>query len=939
MAQQQRPSRRTAFEDQVDRLVNALIENADLAAQAQHHEAERDRKSAGIKDAFKRALLPPPPPPPSAAVTAEIEHLGEQLVALHRRLRGVERSQLHRNVAQAVREMPSVTEAARTDLRRALTYGRDQQGRTVGQLPAVVRAGVQQVLAAVTPASAVRRNSAVAAPDGSILPVGATALAAGAVDVRRIGAVLDHQAGQLWTQVLQRNGVEATLPRLTRDAGGDPVEAARLIPRYLKGVYLGTTLDPHSRKPTGPSVVNPSLTMLALGAAGSGKTTGVIGPYAVNQAALGHNVVLVTPQSATLELIVPTAKAVTGQEHVPMIDFGGRIISRDSHAYRAWDVTKTCVTAEGARRFAAAFAGPSLPAYQNLNNPQFWGGIVGDMYAAAAHVSAGLRELRDGALDPSGLNGLNQVYHLLREPLENGNLPPGLPGEVRAALEGNPEQLRIQEALVDAARAHAVKFHPRLQEMAYWSHILKEQGIPQSDAVVGRKLETLDAALKQVSSGKQGDPMASLLATFQREIPPHEQEVMSPQIGDQEIDPADLVRPGAGICVVAYGHVDSPGLGAGAFTGQILDAAVQQNQDAGMVEAMGGRHADAPISFVVDEGGAARYIRRLADVVTDHRQSRISVCFSATSEHHLKDVLGEVDAGKFLHAPVVVDLTPTAEKAGALAPMFGHKIVNRTSTSTGSSGGGSTTSPHRELKVEASDVARLPRGQALLQYPSAPDGVRVRIVELKQFEDPQTVVGAVHEHVNQHPQDFVTAPAMLRELRPDLARVVEAQRNPWVAATTRVDRPVDPPAKPVDDPVEAPAKPVEAPAKPVEAQRPEPEPERPAKPVEAQRPEPEPERPAKPVEAQRPEPEPERPAKPVEAQRPEPVAVQRPEPEPERPVKPVEAQRPEPVQRPADLLERETPERPPAARIEEEPEMPATGPWAKPLDPKDEDKW
>ncbi|MGH7359722.1 MAG: TraM recognition domain-containing protein, partial [Candidatus Rokuibacteriota bacterium] len=501
----------------------------------------------------------------------------------------------------------------------------------------------------------------------------------------------------------KRHGLETMMPYLRQQAS-DPLEVVRVASWLAQGVVLGTKLDPATREPRGQAVVEPTHTAVVIGASGIGKTTGLVAPYAALRASVGDNVVVVTPQPPTIGLILPTAKALSGQDHVPVIDFGGEIVGRESPEFRAWDVTRNCLDVERAMEFADSFAGPKVPAREHLTNPEYWGGMVWDMYAAAGHIAAGMRELQ--GLDPHGLNGMARVYDLLRSSRAE-DLRTKLHAELQAALEGSPAQLRRQEALVQAATEHAERFHPRLQRIAFNEYMLREAGVPLSDEIVGETLESLNEALGEIAKARSGDPMESLLKSFKRAVPLRERLVMSPRPGDNEIDPSDLVRPGAGISFVAYAHRGSTGLAAGAFTSQVLDAAMSRSKDAGMLRSIGGQGVDARLSLVVDEGGAGRHIPRLPDVVTDARQGGISALVSMTSEHHLRSVFGDEDAGKFLHAPCVIDMSPDPDRAADIAQLFGDHVVERRSESSGVGVGSVTWSEQKEDLLGAADVTRI----------------------------------------------------------------------------------------------------------------------------------------------------------------------------------------------------------------------------------------
>lgn len=789
------PRGRVQFAHDVADLIAALQDATRLTAAAER-QAAKDRHSgafASITRRFSRLVQEP-----VEAAEDELHRYGERLRAVHAELGHIARAQLQRDVAAARHQVAGAVlrheqRLSATPLHRGEPYRMD-----VGAFRTIVR----EALKAIVPEARRPARGAAAGPQpqGTLLSRAASAFADGH-GVEQVTDHIDARAHDWWKARIGRYGIEATLPAITEEAGGDPVEAARLTGRLLGGVLIGARLDRKTRRPVGLAVVDPTHTTLALGASGVGKTTGLVAPYAAQRAAAGDNVLLVTSQAQTIALVASTAKALSGQADIPVIDFGGEIVSTKSEAFSTWDPTRRCLSEEGARRFADAFAGPKLPARQALTNAEYWGGMVFAMYAAAGHVAAGIRELH--GLDPHGLNGMARVYHLL--PLTStAVLPDEFPAAARAALADFPEQLRAQEALFADAKAHAERFHPRLQRIAFHEHLLKAQGLQLSDEVVGEKLLALSGSLEQFAKARNGDPMERLMETFREAVPPREAMVMSPRPGSNEVDPVDLVRPGAGMAIISYAQTQSTGLGPGAFASEILDVAIAQNKDVGMFREMGGRAEIAKLSLVVDEGTAARYIARLPDVVTETRQLGISALLSMTSEHHLRSVLDDADAGKFLQAPCVVDLTPPPAKSTELAPLFGQEIVKRTTEGSNPAGGGETVSraEHEVDVVRAADLSALRRDQALMQYPSDPEGERIGIVALPQFNDPATVVGSAAEHVREHPEEFTPTSDLLGRLRPDLMEQVRLQNDP---ASALVQGSSEALMSALTDPVEAPA--------------------------------------------------------------------------------------------------------------------------------------
>jgi hypothetical protein len=806
------------FEAIVDRFVAGLIgtTNVASAASATHRKAG-EAPEGGLLGVVKRAFVAPEPPPPPGAAHDEVHDYARQLVRLYARLGPLGRGALAHEVDLVAGHLEQIRTKAEASLAQAAWAGHDNRRRTPADIGDDVRAAVAEHLERITPSAALAVAGRVPSSADSLLPPAARALAAGQARADAVVRNVEHRAESAWRVAIKQRGLDAMLPALRRLVGDDPIIVARLAGRLSQGVVVGTKLDPTTRGRKGEAVLDPDHTVLVLGASGIGKTTGIVAPIAALRAAAGDNVVVVTPQSPTIELVLGPAQALSGQARVPVIDFGGEIISADSPDFRTWDPTRKCLTEDGAVAFADAFAGPKLPARADLSNPEYWGGIISDLYAAAGMVTAGMRAV--GGLDPSGLNGMARVYDLLRTP-RPGDIPTELPSELREALKDSPDKLRAQETLFREAGEYAKRFNPRLQRIAFQEHLLRAQGLDLSHEVLGDKLESLSDVLNHVGKSNRGDPMESLIRTFMRAVPRHERLVMSPRPGQVEVDPQDLVRPGAGISFVAYAHTGSTGIAAGAFTSAVLDAAIRQNKDAHIMKSIGGEHAFARLALVVDEGGAGRYIPRLPEVVTDTRQIGISALLSMTSEHHLKEVFGEQGAGKFIHGPCVIDLSPGPEKAAAIAPLFGQHLVARTSSTAGPAGDSTTRTPHREYTLDPADIARLPRGVAVMQYPSDAGGDRVTLIGLPQFADPKTVVGAVAQHVRAHPERFEPVDTMLRRFRPDLSKREQLQRNPaavmWPGDAASVEAALSDPAEP---------------QRPVEPQPPaEPEPTEPPRP-------------------------------------------------------------------------------------------------------------
>ncbi len=954
------------FEKDVDHLIATLAEASWVVADASVN-----------RTFFRRGVARP-----IVEAERELEGLRAELIRLYRELDPFTGAQLRREVsvaqASVSREVMSVSnEVEAQPIHRRASYQPDTgnlRHRVEGALNAIIPPA---------PTKSAANSPADRAPRGSLLPPAAREFARGGAATESIGEHLDSRNQEHWKEQIKRHGVKPAMRELTRQAGGDPLAATRLATRALGGPLLGYELDPETREPKELAVVNPNHSALVLGKSGTGKTESVLAPYALGRLAQGHNLMLVTPQVDTIAHVVPTGRALTGQPVVPVIDFGGEIVAESSELFVAWDVTRKCLTLDGANEFAKAFAGEHLKARQNLSNPEYWGGLVEDLYRTAGHIAAAMREAH--GLDPY-VNGMARVYDLIKTP---GKEPLGKepPAAVRRALAHSPAALEKMESLYEAASSYASEFHPRLQQIAFQAYVLRANGIPLSDEIVGadprlpdeerrRKpmpLEELSEQLQYVATsmgGKPGagqrDPMVGVLRTFRSLVPEHEALVMSPKRGVREVDPRELVEPGAGLSVVTYSQTKSTGLAAGAFTSEALAHVVDENVKRRMLSLMGSAQSVANFGIVVDEGSAGGNIPLLPDVLTNFRQLGISGMLSMTSVTQLEMVFGE-HAGKFLDAPLVIDVTPSPARAAEFAKLFGERVVRRRtkSDSFGATGGSSTSSEQisKEDVLHQSDIANLGLGLAMVQYQSRGEGNLFFIAGIPQLAAPESPVGAAVAYVAEHPEHFEAVQELLEKIRPDYAEMVALEKDPIAAIgagtpealKAALAEPEMDPAEPVGSPeaeaVEAPAaEPVETPAaepaeNPLEALKqlvaeleaaqaelvkeaaPEPVDAAPAaEPAEATpapdpvKPEPAPE----PVKDSAPEPvEPQPAAEPVESEpAPEPVKDSAPDPvEPEPAPEPVKDSAPDPV------------DAAPAAGPEQEPTPePAEAPASEPAD-------
>ena len=715
----------------------------------------------------------------------EARRYGEALVERYAHLDTLGRTTLESVVKEVITRVPRTIRW--DDLTQAATHGRTMRGIEPRHLGEFTRTRVAEALERITPGQVVLPGLNPPPATDSVLPDGARALAGGWADPKKFDAAIERSAAvEFSKQIDGKTNVEVAAA-IRQLAGGDPLEALRIAPRVLGGkILLGTSLDPkmeenpdtkqldpETRKPLGPSLADPTHSICVVGPSGLGKTLQAIATIGAQRAAMKDQVVTVTPHSGTVLDMLPTMHAVSGQKKRRILDLAGEVVSRESQDFCTWDPTRDCMTPAGAQKFAEAFAGKDIQASSGTANPLLWSGLMRDMFKTAGHITAGLRQQH--GLDPAGLNGMMRVHDLLNEK----ELPTELPESVRKALASNPQELQRQEQVLAAATAYADDFHPRLREMAFQEHLLRAEGVPLDEELVGKGLRQLNDKIRAATN--KSDPMTWVVGMFKEELTAHELEVMSPRTDTNEITPEDLVKPGAGSSFIVYGLTETSGAAAGILASQTIKAAVRINSDAGMMQRM---EADVPVSrtaLIVDEGNAARHIPNLADLVTDLRQKGVNLVLAVTSEEHLESVFGAGDAGKLRRAPVVMDLRPEDAKAALLAQHFGTHWVVRQTESQGPAGWSTSNTPVEDNIVKPKHLSELPLGQAVVVYNSAHTAGVHQIISLPWMGNPETLVGAAAKHVADHPEEFESVASIVATLRPDLAALLAVRRDPTAA--------------------------------------------------------------------------------------------------------------------------------------------------------------
>ena len=296
-----------------------------------------------------------------------------------------------------------------------------------------------------------------------------------------------------------------------------------------------------------------------------------------------------------------------------------------------------------------------------------------DIVAAAGHVTAVERE----TLGLCGTTGMGRVLDLLKV----GDAPATLTAEQEWQLRGTPRSMVDDlERNMARAAADADKFHPLTRGIAYAAAMLRHEGNPVSEELLGDLLDVSTQLTEMdASSGRNYYPQ--LLRLFRGQFPKAAVRAMSPLEGEREISPKDVMGDGKSpvLTIVAYDQTDptqAGGLAAGAFATGVIHHALQASSTAFISGRIRDNKEATALGVVVDEGGAlAAITTALATAATEGRQHGIAPLIVVTSRSHLDEVAGPKSAATIAGAsPISIHFAPDANTVTGLSLSFGQEV-------------------------------------------------------------------------------------------------------------------------------------------------------------------------------------------------------------------------------------------------------------------------
>lgn len=600
--------------------------------------------------------------------------------------------------------------------------------------------------------------------------------------------ILDAQIAQIrvsgeayWRREAAERGVRGAWPDLVKESGSN-ANALRHLTRSV-GTYVGPVWDPDTEKPGGSSVVASNLSKVISGAPNQGKSTRGVVPGATQDIAAGKRVLLVTPQPKTFTDMYQSALALGDSDTLRILDFGGQIVEHASNRLTTWDPTTRCIDPTAAAEFAEKLTGEGSKIGRDLGQGRgagYWLQIPGAVTAAAAHLTAVERRMRyENALrrgltpeqarvaslpktdprdpDPArkAASGIGRVFYYTRraappDPAREGTPFAGLSSELRSELtqmqrqrlSDSPKALAEMEEIVRQAAYNAAQYELPLQKIVYNRALLQLQGAPVNQHLAGAEIEEINDILVDNVSGRDENPLSQLDRAVRLAVPPPEQRILSPQRGDMETSPAEVVNGPSGLTLVSYDSSGSPGLAAGWFCDEVIKAGFRESKALAQERLLGGTEEFPGVAAWVDEGGALKYVD-FAHAMKEGRQHNMSVNVATTSVEQLEEEIGEARAKTVINsAPVFINFSPNPEQAEQISESFGKKLVDdpKYSFTSGQAGYNVDISQREVPRVPVDRIRNLKPGEAVVTDTSGEER-RDQIVRPWAFYEKDNPVG------------------------------------------------------------------------------------------------------------------------------------------------------------------------------------------------------